>query len=493
MCVARGDGAHTQIEECAALFSRSLPESERASFIQRLQTSADKADGEGASDAAARDAVSLLVKDIPSDIEGTDREIEGGFNMVISLLAKYFNDTDTDFHELCMRIVQLVSDISTPVKAAERGVVKYRILANVFNILPATSGLRLDVFLALLRIAAHNGDLDFLSAAVQSLPSWLAQWEVSPEKKHECLEEVADALESSERSVEYVGKAYQLELLQLRYVSSEPALSQETRHATAERAIASALRLPKLFEFDEMLHVPVVAELQGSAIFALLKIFVCGNRAELDAWLNSADAKHTIDRFKLQPDDLVHKMRLLDLAQLCVGSVSSEVSYDEIAKVLGVSDDAVESWVIDGALLHDCSTDATVIRAGLVSGKLSQVKRSFRVYRSTHRSFEKPQWETLEKRLEQWKSSVQSLLTTIRSTYRAVAPADGRLGRSAHRRSEPRRPHRPGFVVNMDRCTSDGFPTIGSCPCWCQWCLAGATHNFRFVNASHQRLGTSSV
>ena len=94
-------------------------------------------------------------------------------------------------------------------------------------------------------------------------------------------------------------------------------------------------------------------------------------------------------------------MRLLDLASLCAQSVSAEVSYKDIAQVLDVNVDDVESWVID------------VIRAGLVSGKLSQVSQSFRVYRSTYRTFDHAQWASLEQRLTQWQSSIQTLLQTM--------------------------------------------------------------------------------
>ena len=399
------------VEECAALFSRSLPEAERTGFIQSLQSEAVKAEATEDADAGAEQAravVNKLVHAVPAGLDGTDREVEGVFNMLISLLNRHYDGAEADRSALFMHLVQVVGSTST---GAERSVVRYRVLANVFNALPPKSAMRLNVFNALLELAAMNGDLDFLSAAVQSLPTWLAQWEVPPEAKHECLGRVADALESSERGVEYVATAYQLELLHLRYVSNEQSLSRETRHASAEASIAAVLRLPKIFEYGEMLHVPLVSELDGTPIHALLKIFVGGRRADLEQWLASGDGRATVERHSLNPDELISKMRLLDLAELCVGSVSSEVSYDEIARVLNIPDEAVESWVID------------VIRAGLVSGKLSQVKRSFRVYRSTYRSFERPQWESLEKRLVQWQSSVENLVSIIRNSAAVRTPA----------------------------------------------------------------------
>jgi len=104
-------------------------------------------------------------------------------------------------------------------------------------------------------------------------------------------------------------------------------------------------------------------------------------------------------------------MRLLDLASLCSRSVSTEVPYAEIASVLRVPESEVEAWVID------------VIRAGLVSGKLSQVNSSFRVYRSTYRTFGAEQWQLLEQRLVQWQSSIDRILATITEARAGGEPA----------------------------------------------------------------------
>ncbi len=64
-----------------------------------------------------------------------------------------------------------------------------------------------------------------------------------------------------------------------------------------------------------------------------------------------------------------------------------------------------------------------VIRAGLVSGKLSQTTSTFRVYRSTHRTFGKEQWSLLENRLVEWQSSIARILDTITKSRPAVVAA----------------------------------------------------------------------
>ncbi|WFD03035.1 hypothetical protein MOBT1_001724 [Malassezia obtusa] len=394
-------------EELTLMLARQYPEAQGAEWSDALMKEASAADeSQDEADAAqkTRAVVEKLVKATPGIMDGTDRgmyllltaEVEGLFNLQMTLVVRYFDGEERS--ALLLHLVQSVGDANAP-SAAERSVLKYRILANIFNVLPPAAPLRLDVFLALLSLASANGDVDFLQTALDALPTWLAQWDVPAEKKNACLNSVAAALQAPDCGPEWVTKAYQFSLLHLRYISNETSIASDQRRAEAEKIIADVLRLPKLFEMEEVLQVPVTAELDGQPIFALLKIFVAGTHEDLAQW--ASQNKAVLERLSLDFDALSRKMRLLDLATLCARSVSAEVSYADIAKVLDVSTEEVEAWVID------------VIRAGLVSGKLSQVKQSFRVYRSTHRTFEKPQWESLETRLSQWQKSIQTLISTI--------------------------------------------------------------------------------
>lgn len=54
-----------------------------------------------------------------------------------------------------------------------------------------------------------------------------------------------------------------------------------------------------------------------------------------------------------------------------------------------------------------------VIRAGLLSGRLSQTGQTLHVTRATPRSFEREQWELLEKRLQAWKTGLADVLEVV--------------------------------------------------------------------------------
>lgn len=399
-----------QIVEVSAFLSRSQAEASRNDFISRFQqlaleaepaapaASADDASAAPASDAGKKaQTVQQLVSEVKSLGEGTDRELEGVYNLLFSLISST-NQQST-------LLPNLISAISKE-GAVEKNNVRYRILSNLFNSLPASSPLRLQTFNALLSLAAANDDLDYLTSSLKALPQWLAQWEVSEADKAACLESVAKALEGAEKEHGQTSKAYQFLLLHLRYISSNPS-GASTKEA-AERTVAAALRLPKLYEFEDLMQIPAVLQLNSSPVFDLLKIFVGGSTADYTTFASSNS--NEISRLGLNSDELAHKIRLLDLADLCALSISSDVPYSSIASTLKISEDEVETWVID------------VIRAGLVSGKLSQVKQAFRVYKSTHRQFGKKEWEGLEKRLVEWQKSINAILESVAATRGGKLP-----------------------------------------------------------------------
>ncbi|KAI5280739.1 Eukaryotic translation initiation factor 3 subunit M, partial [Ascosphaera acerosa] len=97
------------------------------------------------------------------------------------------------------------------------------------------------------------------------------------------------------------------------------------------------------------------------------------------------------------------KMRLLTLASLAASVPSRSLSYDAIASALRIERAQVEGWVIDA------------VRAGLVEGKLSQLRGEFLVQRSTYRVFGERQGAEVQGRLMVWRQSLETVLSAIRT------------------------------------------------------------------------------
>lgn len=217
---------------------------------------------------------------------------------------------------------------------------------------------------------------------------------------------------------------------------SDPAIRQATLDL-----IATALRLPVLFDFDSLFRLDAVIAVKDDELFALLQIFMNEGLPQYYAWESShADIiskyskityslyVHVIDietrHFQdFDKEALSRKMRLLCLATLGFQNIGRDLTYSAIASEIQVDLSEVEKWVIDG---RQClSTNSTaidfkpfyllplVIRAGLLSGKLSQTSQTLRVTRATARIFEREQWALLEKRLAAWKTGLGSVLDVV--------------------------------------------------------------------------------
>lgn len=261
----------------------------------------------------------------------------------------------------------------------------------------------------MLDIAASNDEINLLSPALVSLPQWLAQWQISEARKASALESVAAKLESSDPA-----KAYEFRKAHLQYLSSNSAAAAGGTDvkASVERTLSLALSLSKVFEFDWFLKLSVVDALSSGApaLVELIKILAQGSLADYKKWSSSNGSE--LSRLNVDAAQVERKVRLLEMAVLCSKAVEgvkagssqgAEVAYSSIAQAIQVPEAEVESWVID------------VIRAGLVSGKLSQVTQTFRVYRSTHRTFGTEQWKVLESRLQEWDTTLETIIGTLSS------------------------------------------------------------------------------
>lgn len=94
-------------------------------------------------------------------------------------------------------------------------------------------------------------------------------------------------------------------------------------------------------------------------------------------------------------------MRLLTFASLAAATPSREISYNSIVKALRIPEEEVEMWTIDA------------IRAGLVEGKLSQQRKTFLVHKVTYRVFGTKQWQELSTRVDNWKTTLTTVLETL--------------------------------------------------------------------------------
>ncbi|KAK0206856.1 PCI domain-containing protein [Desarmillaria ectypa] len=333
----------------------------------------------------------MVVAEVKGLGDGSDKEIEGFFNLLFSHLLSLYPYDSPKTREY---ITQLLGTVTSA--PAQHTAIKYRILSNLFNALPRTSPLRYLVYNSLLDTALSNDGIEVLQLSKAEVEKWLSEWDISPEEKSTFLKSIVDACAKSGQptmSYEY----------SLSYVRSFPATSDAAKAAALD-VIATALRLPFTFDFDPLFKLDAVVAVKGHDLFSLLQVFLSGGLSEFKAWQQSHSG--VLEKFDLEVTQLERKIRLLTLASLGFQRVGQNVPYSKIAETLQVDVSEVEKWVID------------VIRAGLLSGKLSQTTQSLHIMRSTARTFEREQWEVLEKRVLAWKAGLAGVLEVVASARR---------------------------------------------------------------------------
>ncbi|KIK40666.1 hypothetical protein CY34DRAFT_806962 [Suillus luteus UH-Slu-Lm8-n1] len=383
-----------QTQELVDYATRSSPEDERATALRLFQDIAKPAEGAKPNEKdqeRRRNALIFVLDQTKSLGDGSEQEIEGYFNLLFSHLLTLW---PTNSSEIKHHISSLLGVLTSP--PSEHPSVRYRVISNLFNATPRNSALRLPIYTALLQVAVTNGELETLRLSRKDVEQWLQEWDISSEERSQFLKSIVDAFIQSgqpEAAYNYT----------LSYVSSLPSSSPEGQSAAID-AIALALRLPSLFDLDPLFKLDAVVSAKDHELFSLLQVFLNSGLPEFYSWLESHPA--VLEKYELDRAQLERKIRLLSFASLGFAHVGHDLPYSEVASTLQIDLSQVEKWAID------------VIRTGLLSGKLSQTTQSLHVYRSSARTFEREQWEALEKRLIAWKAGLASVLEVVTSAQK---------------------------------------------------------------------------
>ncbi|KAK3819906.1 MAG: hypothetical protein J3Q66DRAFT_335786 [Benniella sp.] len=329
------------------------------------------------------ETVKVLVRESKTLLEAPEKEFESAHNLLVAIVLRENDKADVES--------VLKTLITEP---TQKTALKFKVLSNIFNILPANSPLRLAVFTAIVDLAVASDDMDLVLPQLQYVPSWINEWGVGLEAERTLLLSLADRLKNS-------GNPYQsLEFL-LKYLTTfnnhASELDSQKSHAT--RGIVESIALPEVLNFENLLKVDAIQHLKAEKVYGVLSVFMSGNVQDYRA-LVSKDAG-LIKGLGLDEEEALRKIRLLSLASLGSENLARELSYQEIAKALEVDEAEVELWVID------------VIRAGLVEAKLNQVSRIVIISRSIYRTFGTPQWQQLSQRLSGWKQSLAEILQVL--------------------------------------------------------------------------------
>ncbi|WEW60083.1 hypothetical protein PRK78_005567 [Emydomyces testavorans] len=326
-----------------------------------------------------------------------EKEISAAYNLVIHLVRQSSNPG--------MFLPRICAFLAQPFPSAPQHgpSIALSILSTIFNTLAPSDGSRYHVFLAILAvIRTSSSTLAFEALKTQlknQLSNWISAWNIDEEDVEKLHLAIADAAKNAgddEMSYNHV-------VLALQAIPPSEASSDEA-HELAVRALISALTYPFVFDFTPLTSSDAIQNLRSTepALFELLEVFASDTVDAYEDFIKSTPLS-SIHNLAESAEVLQNKMRVLTLASLAASTPSRSLPYVTIASALRIPREDVEKWVID------------TIRAGLVEGKLSQLKGEFLVHRATYRVFGERQWAEVQGRLMVWRRSLENVLGVVRS------------------------------------------------------------------------------
>ncbi|KAL2824598.1 hypothetical protein BDW59DRAFT_147178 [Aspergillus cavernicola] len=405
------EGSFSELAEEFAAYLDALSKPEEASLqtdlAPLLQPLHEQEQNDTQIDQSKRDEVlKKLVSAATVLNTAPEKEITPAYNLLIHLVQQA-SDPDMFLSRICSYLTKPVSS-SSQFGAS----LAIAILSTIFNTLAPSDSSRFHILLAVVAVIRQSGSsaaFDALKPQLTAqLPTWRSAWELDDEEARRLHLAIADAAQVA-GDLDWS----QTHLVEALHTIPPAEASSPVARELAVRALTSALTHPAVFDFAPLTAADAVQALRSSdaALFELLEIFTADTLDAYEDFISTTPVANILPDNALTPhaEALQTKIRLLTLASLAAAATTTtnasarSLSYETIASALRVPQEEVEKWVID------------TIRAGLIEGKLSQLRSEFLVHRATYRVFGEKQWAEVQGRLMVWRRSLENVLGVIRS------------------------------------------------------------------------------
>ncbi|KIX06580.1 uncharacterized protein Z518_04556 [Rhinocladiella mackenziei CBS 650.93] len=418
------EGSFSELAEELALYLDALAKADEGAGVQAdtAQLLSNIREAEQSQEPADGAAIQKLKDEVLKKIvtkaavlnSAPEREFTAAYNLLISLSSQ------SPIHEqLFARICQYLSEQPITSSPTYGTSLALQTLTTIFNVLPLATEARYHVFLAILKVIRATSSSQTFEALIPQLetniPDWLSAWQLDDEDARSLYIAVADV--ASAMGKEDLTYTYLLNALET--IPPESAAEAESQEL-AKRTLRVALTNPTVTDFTPLSANDAVQAVRRSDnnLFDLLEIFSSDDYSSYVDFLETNDLT-ALGIPESSAGVLSNKIRLLTLASIAASSQSRSVPYSTIAKALQIPSEDVEMWVID------------TIRAGLVEGKLSQLKQEFLVQRATYRVFGEKQWAEIQGRLMVWRRSLENVLNVVkaeRERFAREGPANAEAG-----------------------------------------------------------------
>lgn len=351
--------------------------------------------------------------------------------MASALVRTLFKDADSEAEQLLVQLGEATAKSGSS-ETHKTTNARYNALSSLFNALPESAAYqtRSSILLSLFKLAVSRDDLNVLSSALLALPSWVSrEWNITDSSEQDkIVSQYVEVLESSkekEESSELVRK------LLFAYAGSN------TSESLREKLLYYTLAHPNNLHDVDLESLP---SSNNNTLNQLKDIFLSGSVQDLESFFSSnGDLSSQLDKEKLK-----EKLQYVILADYCANKVGQDITYDEVADVLGLPKDGDEE---DRAMQVEIWVIAT-IRVKLLTARLHQPSSTISILQAAPRRFGDSQWQLLQSRLEHWKSSIANIQETVGRALGGSAAGGSATGRQQNQQQQQTQQVNAQDVVN---------------------------------------------
>ncbi|KAI6221619.1 Eukaryotic translation initiation factor 3 subunit M [Aphelenchoides besseyi] len=269
--------------------------------------------------------------------------------------------------------------------------VAIRVLSNMLHLYAERPQIGLLILKRILEIAGKAEVTQMVDTSLEAVEKYATDWKLTVEDKRELLRVLHHALIVDNRA----DSAFEVMTTLLKTYTDVDA---DRAKEDARECVRTAIVDPKSFSVDALLRLTAVQRLQQTdpKIHQVLTLFSTGQLADYRQFIK-ANPNFVRDQLQVDEEILEKKIKMLSLISLA--ETQSVISLKKLSTELDIPDiELLEEFLIDA------------IRINAVNGKINERSSEFVITTFQHRSFARPQWELLQKRLS-------SLLKNVKRSH----------------------------------------------------------------------------
>lgn len=220
--------------------------------------------------------------------------------------------------------------------------IKISALVQLYNSVNMNSGLKGYAFEKLVKLCAEEKCMEIVIMKARTIVDDSQEWDLTLDERRSLYSTVAKSLDQQNDS-SYAFKVMHAYLKLFKKQLSKEELTLTERDA--RRCVILAVKAVDVINFEELLDLQAIKQLTGTnkEVSSLLNIFTSTDAKGFEKELGKF--KKLMKDEGLTKDELTIKKSYVQICSL--STEKTNFAYTELAELLNIKEDAIESWAID--------------------------------------------------------------------------------------------------------------------------------------------------